>query len=132
MSPSSSGSSCCSLRAREPRAYSPSCASRRSNRPRRCLALAPGRHPPTAVGSVQVMADLHHILFYDYPDDVIERRAPYREDHLELVRAWKDEGRLRMAGAIGDPPHGGVLVFKVDDPADVDEFMNADPYVKNG
>jgi uncharacterized protein len=81
------------------------------------------------------MADpiVHHVLFYDYvTENVLERRAPYRAEHLELVRRWKEDGRLVMAGALGDPPTGGLLAFKVDDPAEIDEFVNADPYVSSG
>jgi uncharacterized protein YciI len=75
---------------------------------------------------------LHHILFYDYVEDVLERRAPHREAHLALARAWKDEGRLVMAGLLGDPPIGGVFVFRVDDPATIDEYVAADSYVAAG
>ncbi|MEA2218148.1 MAG: uncharacterized protein QOJ35_774 [Solirubrobacteraceae bacterium] len=80
------------------------------------------------------MADpvLHHVLFYDYVADVLERRGPYREDHLAQARAWKDEGRLVSAGALGKPPSGALFVFLVDDPAEIDAFVDADPYVRNG
>ena len=74
----------------------------------------------------------HFLLLYDYPDDVLERRAPYRDGHLELIRSWKEDGRLLIAGAIGDPVHGGALAFRVDDEADIDAFMESDPYVQNG
>jgi uncharacterized protein YciI len=74
----------------------------------------------------------HHILFYDYVPDVVERRAPYREEHLALVRRWRDEGKVVMAGALGDPPHSAALVFRVGDVAEVEEFARADPYVVNG
>jgi uncharacterized protein YciI len=67
-----------------------------------------------------------------YVDDVLERRAPHREEHLELIRSWKDDGRLLMAGPLGDPPSGAAFVFKVDDPSELDEFVAADPYVANG
>ena len=74
----------------------------------------------------------HFLLLYDYPDDVLERRAPHRDAHLELIRQWKEDGRLLLAGAIGDPVSGGALAFRVDDEADIDEFMKADPYVQEG
>jgi uncharacterized protein YciI len=74
----------------------------------------------------------HFLLLYDYPDDVVERRAPYRAEHLELVRQCKHDGRLLLAGAIGDPISGGALAFRVDEETDIDEFMNADPYVREG
>jgi uncharacterized protein len=74
----------------------------------------------------------HFLLLYDYPDDVLERRAPYREEHLKLVREWKEDGRLLLAGAIGDPVSGGALAFRVDDEGEIGDFMEADPYVREG
>ena len=76
--------------------------------------------------------DRYHCLFYDYVEDVAEKRAPYRADHLAHAQAWKDDGRIVMAGALGKPPHGALLVFLVDDPAQIDEFVAADPYVAGG
>jgi len=80
------------------------------------------------------MADpvLHHVLFYDYVEDVLERREPYRGDHLELLQQWKDDGRLVSAGPLGKPPSGAMFVFLVDDAAVVDEYVAADPYVDGG
>jgi len=75
---------------------------------------------------------LHHCLFYDYVEDVVEKRAPLRADHLALASEWKADGRIVMAGALGEPPHGGLFVFRVDDPARIDEFVAADPYVAGG
>ena len=72
------------------------------------------------------------MLLYEYVPDIVERRAPYREQHLALIRRWKESGRLQLAGALGDPPYGGALVFRVDDPDEVDEFAAEDPYVANG
>ncbi len=74
------------------------------------------------------MAD-HHLLFYDYVPDILERREPHREAHLAHARGWKDDGRILMAGAVGDPPHGAVFVFRLDDPAEIESFVNDDPYV---
>jgi len=75
---------------------------------------------------------VHHVLFYDYVPDVLERRGPYREGHLEHARRWKDDGRIVSGGALGIPPSGGMIVFLVDDPAQVDAFVADDPYVRNG
>ena len=75
---------------------------------------------------------LHHVLFYDYVENAIERRAPFREAHLAFAREWKDAGRIVMAGALGTPPTGALFVFLVDDPAEIDAFVQADPYVVNG
>jgi uncharacterized protein len=75
---------------------------------------------------------LHQLLFYDYVPDIVERRAPHREAHLAHARRWKDDGRIVMAGALGDPPHGAAFVFRVDGPAVVEAFVEADPYVAAG
>jgi uncharacterized protein len=74
----------------------------------------------------------HLILFYDYVEDVVERRAPHREAHLALVAEWVEAGRITMAGALGDPPTGAALVFRGDDPAEAERFAEADPYVAAG
>ncbi len=71
-------------------------------------------------------------LFYDYVDGIIEKRAPHRPDHLELYRRWREEGRLVMGGAVGDPPHGALIVFDVESADEVEEFASIDPYVQNG
>jgi uncharacterized protein len=74
----------------------------------------------------------HFALFYDYVENIVERRAPHRPAHLELYRRWRGEGSLVMGGAIGDPPHGALIVFDVDSAAEVEQFAGADPYVLNG
>jgi uncharacterized protein YciI len=74
----------------------------------------------------------HFALVYDVVDAFRERRTPFREAHLELVRAAQARGELLMAGALGDPPDGALLVFRADG-ADVPEhFATTDPYVTNG
>lgn len=70
-----------------------------------------------------------YVLFYDYVDDIIERRAPHREAHLARIKA---DSRITMAGALGDPPTGALIVFDVDDAAPVEEFAEGDPYVAAG
>ena len=74
------------------------------------------------------MPELLQILLYEYVENVVERRAPHREAHLALARRFKDEGRMVMGGAIGDPPHGGVLVFR----SGAEAFAAEDPYVAEG
>jgi uncharacterized protein YciI len=73
-----------------------------------------------------------HILFYDYVDNMAERRAPHREGHLARINEWRDEGKIVLAGALGSPPHGAAIVFDVDDPAEVERFAAEDPYVVAG
>jgi hypothetical protein len=76
--------------------------------------------------------DPHHILFYDYVEDMAERRAPYREAHLERIRAERDAGRVVMAGGLGDPPHGAAIVFRDVEPDQIEQFAREDPYSRAG
>jgi uncharacterized protein len=79
------------------------------------------------------MPEQLHILFYEYVPDVVERRGPHREGHLALIRRWYDEGRIVMAGGLGDPPRSGLIVLRVDDPqAAAEEFVAEDPYQPAG
>jgi uncharacterized protein len=78
------------------------------------------------------MPELLQMLRYDYVPDIAQRRAPHRDGHLSLIARWQGDGRVVMAGALGDPPHSGVIVFRVDDPAHVRAFVDEDPYVANG
>ena len=74
----------------------------------------------------------HQILFYDYVEDILERRAPFREDHLAAIRAGKDAGAIVMAGPLGDPPHGAAIVFRGAGPDPAQQFASDDPYVRAG
>ena len=79
------------------------------------------------------MPEQLHILFYEYVSDVVERRAPFREGHLGLINRWHDEGRIVMAGGIGDPVHAGMIVLRADDPqAAAEAFVAEDPYQPAG
>jgi len=75
---------------------------------------------------------MYYILFYKTVDNYIERRAPFRSNHLDLVNEYHRAGALVMAGALADPPDGAVLIFKGETPAAAHEFVSRDPYVKNG
>ena len=62
----------------------------------------------------------------------IPRRGPYREGHLALIEQWHRDGRLAIAGALGNPPNRGLLAFTVADEAQVAECVAADPYSAAG
>lgn len=76
------------------------------------------------------MAETLHILTYEYVPDILERRGPYREGHLAAIARFHEQGRLVIAGAVGERAHSGMLVFR--DAADVEPFMAEDPYVEAG
>lgn len=71
-----------------------------------------------------------HLLLYDYVPDMLERRVPHREAHLALIRSYQADGRVELAGALGDPPHTGLLAFR--DAASAEAFAAEDPYVAAG
>ncbi len=75
---------------------------------------------------------MYYLLFYDYCENVIERRTPYREGHLKLARESLERGDLVMAGALTDPVDGAVFVFRTSDTTRIEEFIRSDPYVSNG
>jgi uncharacterized protein YciI len=74
----------------------------------------------------------HFLLLYDVVEDMINRRAPYREAHLQLIREAHARGDIVMAGAVGDPPDGALLVFRSPSAEAAEAFARADPYVRNG
>jgi uncharacterized protein YciI len=76
------------------------------------------------------MPERLQILRYEYVDDIVERRGEYRDAHLAAIRQYKDDDKVVMAGAVGDPPSGGLIVFR--DAADAEAFAAADPYVRAG
>ena len=75
---------------------------------------------------------MHFILFYDVVDDYVQRREPFRSQHLELARQSQARGELLMGGALADPVDGAVIVFRGESADAAVAFAKADPYVKNG
>ncbi len=73
-----------------------------------------------------------YLLLYTYVDDMADRRGPYREAHLERIRAEREAGHITQAGALGTPPTGGAIVWTGVTPEDIERFTAADPYVVNG
>jgi uncharacterized protein len=75
---------------------------------------------------------MHWLLEYRYVDDILDRRSPHRQGHLELVQAAADRGDLLLAGAAGDPPDRAVFLWTGADTSAVDAFVAADPYQEAG
>lgn len=78
------------------------------------------------------MTAVQYILFYEYVPDIVERRGPYREAHLQRIFERRRDGHVTAAGALGDPVHGAAIVFKDTDPAAIEQFAAEDPYVTAG
>lgn len=66
------------------------------------------------------------VLTYSYVPDILARRDPHRDRHLALLA----EHGCVIGGAIGEPPHGALLVFPTAEQALA--FRDADPYRASG
>jgi uncharacterized protein len=75
---------------------------------------------------------MHYLLCYEVVPDYVERRLPFREEHLALARAAHSRGELVLGGALADPVDGAVLLFQGEGPGAAEAFALADPYVKHG
>jgi uncharacterized protein len=71
-------------------------------------------------------------LTYETVERFAERRTPFRPEHIALVREAHARGELVMAGALGDPPSGALLIFKASDRSTPERFAEQDPYVRQG
>jgi uncharacterized protein len=76
--------------------------------------------------------DTWHILFYEYVEDMAELRGAHREAHLAHIRAAREAGKVTQAGALGDPLHGGALVFRGCGRSEIEAFAAEDPYMRAG
>lgn len=72
-----------------------------------------------------------YVIWGTYCDDVLEKRAPYRQAHLDNLAMLKQSGVLITIG----PTKDLTMVFGVyeaDDEAAVRQLVEADPYWQNG
>lgn len=74
----------------------------------------------------------YYALFYEVVDDFVERRSPFREEHLRLAREAHRNGEIVLAGALAEPADGALLIFRGESPEVATSFAHRDPYVRNG
>ncbi|CAL8093971.1 unnamed protein product [Orchesella dallaii] len=74
----------------------------------------------------------YFMLTYNYVPDVLEKRAPLRAEHLELAGKYLQQGKVLLGGAFANPIDSAAIIFKTDSKSDVEDFVNADPYVLKG
>jgi uncharacterized protein len=75
---------------------------------------------------------MHFLLLYDFTEDYLQRRAPYRGEHLRLAWEAHERGELILGGALADSPAGAVLLFQGEDDRAARAFAAADPYLTSG
>lgn len=71
-----------------------------------------------------------YILRYNYSSDVLEKRGPYREQHLDLARRSCISGGPTASTVEPDQPTGALFIFETRLAAA--SFMDNDPYVQAG
>jgi uncharacterized protein YciI len=74
----------------------------------------------------------YYLLFYKTIENYVEKRAPYRAEHLKIAEEAHKNGDLVIAGAMAEPADGAVLIFKGESSKIAEDFAKNDPYVKNG
>ncbi len=74
----------------------------------------------------------HFVLSYELAPDYLGRRPLFRDRHLALAWEAVERGELLLAGALGDPVEGALLLFQGESAAVAEAFARADPYVLNG
>ena len=75
---------------------------------------------------------MHYLLMYDVVDDYMDRRAPFRQEHITLARAAVARGELVLGGALAQPADGVVLLFRGSLARGGEAFAKSDPYVRAG
>ena len=75
---------------------------------------------------------MHYLLCYELAPDYLDRRAEFRNEHLQLAWQAKERGELVLAGALSDPADTAMLMFQGDSPDAAERFAKADPYVTKG
>ena len=55
---------------------------------------------------------MYYLLTYDVLPDYIERRAEFRQSHLDLATAAVNRGELLLGGALAEPTDSALLLFK--------------------
>lgn len=74
----------------------------------------------------------YFVLSYRTAEGYVEKRAPYRAEHLQRAREAHARGELLLAGAFADPGEGALLIFRAPDRSTVEQFAQQDPYVTAG
>ena len=86
----------------------------------------------------------YHVLFYDYVPNILEKRIPYRQDHLKHAMSLVEKGHLQLGGAwavdednksndsSNNQIDGACIVLKDMKKEEIENFVKNDPYFING
>lgn len=72
-----------------------------------------------------------YVMWGNYCENVLEKRAPYRDAHLQGLAAQKATGTLITLGPTKDLTKV-FGIYEAEDEATVRQWIEADPYWQNG
>jgi hypothetical protein len=75
---------------------------------------------------------MHFLMLYEFGADYLEKRGPFRTEHLRLAWESQARGEMVLGGAFADPADGAALLFRCDSAEVPLKFAATDPYVKAG
>lgn len=77
----------------------------------------------------QLVRGKTYVLSYKYVPDMVQKRVPYRDNHLKLLKEFEGKGLL-LAGAFQNPIDSAIFMFDSEERV-VKEFIKLDPYNAN-
>jgi len=72
-----------------------------------------------------------YLMWGSYCEDVLEKRAPYRQAHLDGLTQQKESGVLVTIGPTQDLKQV-FGIYEAEDEATVRQLVEGDPYWQNG
>ena len=74
---------------------------------------------------------MKYVMWGSYCENALEKRTPYRQDHLDGLKDQKEQGILVTLGPTKD--NTKVFgIYEADDEATVRKLVESDPYWQNG
>jgi uncharacterized protein YciI len=71
----------------------------------------------------------NYLLEYKYVKDILEKRDPFRDDHIKLCNSLKNYGLV--AGGPLIPTTGAFFLFNSSDTSPIKKFIKEDSYMNN-
>ncbi|MFM7086391.1 MAG: YciI family protein [Cyanobium sp.] len=74
---------------------------------------------------------MRYVLWGTYCDDALEKRAPYRQEHLDGLQRQKDAGVLITLGPTADSSHV-FGIYEAESQEQVEALLHNDIYWRQG
>jgi uncharacterized protein len=84
-----------------------------------------------SVSFIQKSTMPKYVMWGSYCEDVVEKRAPHRQAHLDGLAKQKESGILVTIGPTKDLTQV-FAIYDAEDEAAVRQLVEADPYWQNG